>query len=131
MPAAAICVDLGLVEDRVVLVALPVLGPLARVAELLGVEVGVLLADRLQVDAQVDQDLLGDDRRQEAVERLLGAAVGIIDQVRQGIDHRPGQGRRVADFQPRLLGPALGRDAEDDLGLVLVGPDRRRRRNPS
>ena len=47
------------------------------------------------------QDLLRDDRRQEAVERLLGAAVGIIDQVRQGIDHRAGQGRRVADFQPR------------------------------
>ena len=43
--------------------------------------------------------LLRDDGRQEAVERLLGAAVGIIDQVRQGIDHRPGQGRRVADFE--------------------------------
>ena len=42
--------DLGLVEDRVVLVALPLLRPLAGVAQLLGVEVGVLLADRLQVE---------------------------------------------------------------------------------
>ena len=42
--------DLGLVEDRVVLVALPALGPLLGVADLLGVEVGPLVADRLQVE---------------------------------------------------------------------------------
>ena len=115
---------LGLVEDRVVLVTLPPLGPLAGVAEFLGVEVGVLVPDRLQVDAQVDQDFLGDDRRQEPVECLLGAAVGIIGEVGQGVDQGAGQGRGVPHLEPRLLRLALGRDAEDDLGLVLIGPDR-------
>ena len=36
--------DLGLVEDRVAIVTLPLLGPLGVVADLLGVEVGPLLA---------------------------------------------------------------------------------------
>ena len=115
---------LGLVEDRVVLVALPLLGPLAGVAQLLGVEVGVLLVDRLQVDAQVDQDLLGDDRGQEPVEGLLGAAVGIVGEIGQGVHQGAGQGGRVPHLEPRLLRLALGGDAEDDLGLVLIGPDR-------
>ena len=34
---------------------------------------------------------LRDHGGQEAVERLLGAAVGIVDEVRQGVDHRAGQ----------------------------------------
>ncbi len=121
--------DLGLVEDRVVLVALPLLGPLARVAQLLGVEVGVLVAGSPSGRAQVDQDLLGDDRRQEPVQGLLGAAVGIIGEVGQGVDQGAGQGGRVPHFEPRLLGLALGRDADDDLRL---SPDRAgsRRRRP-
>ena len=60
------------------------------------------------------QHLLRDHARQEAVERLLGAAVGILGQVRQGIDHRHRQRRRVADFEQRLLDAALGRDVDRD-----------------
>ena len=123
--------DLGLVEDRVVRVALPLLGPLARVAELLGVQVGVLLADRLQVEAQVDQDLLGDDRRQEAVQGLLGAAVGVVGEVGQGVDQGAGQRGRIAHLEPRLVGLALGRDANDDLRPSARRAGSRRRRPPS
>ena len=100
-PSLTMRADLVLVEDRVAVAPLPLLGPLRVVADLLGVEVGPLLLDVLQVQAHVQQDLLGDHRGQEAVERLLGAAVGVIDQVRQGVDHRPGQRGRVADLQPR------------------------------
>ncbi len=49
-PARAILATSACVEDRVVLVALPLLRPLAGVAQLLGVEVGVLRVDRLQVE---------------------------------------------------------------------------------
>ena len=77
------------------------------VADFLGVEIRALFLNLLQVELHVDQHLLRDHRRQEAVERLLGAAVGIVDQVGQGIDHRPGQRRRVADFEPRLIDPPL------------------------
>ena len=55
------------------------------------------------------QDLLGDDRGQEAVEGLLGAAVGVVDQVGQGIDHRPGEGGRVADLEARVCRGAAPR----------------------
>ena len=41
--------DLVLVEDRVAVEALPALGPLLVVADLLGVEVGALLLDLLEV----------------------------------------------------------------------------------
>ena len=44
--------DFGLVEDRVVLVSLGLLSSVARVAKLLGVQVGVLLANRLQIEAR-------------------------------------------------------------------------------
>ena len=63
---------------------------------------------------------LRDDGRQEAVERLLGAAIGIIDQVGQGVDHRPGQGRRIADFQPRFVDAPLGGHVERDLGRASL-----------
>ena len=61
---------------------------------------------------------------QEPVQGLLGAAVGIIGEVGQGVDQGAGQGGRVPHLEPRLLRLALGRDAEDDLGLLLIGPDR-------
>ena len=124
MPGSGHLGDLGLVEDRVVLVALPLLGALAGVAQLLGVQVGVLVADRLQIDAQVDQDLLGDDRRQEPVQGLLGAAVGVVGEIGQGVDQGAGQRGRVPHLEPRLLRLPLGGNAEDDLRLLLVGPDR-------
>ena len=70
------------------------------------------------------QDLLGDDRGQEPVQGLLGAAIGVVGQVGQGVDQRrPGwasSALRAAICSAR----ALGGDAKDDLGLVLVGPDR-------
>ena len=40
---------------------------LACITDLLGVQVGVLLANGLQVEAQVDENLLGDHRRQESI----------------------------------------------------------------
>ena len=48
------------VEDRVVLVSLPARGALACVADFLGVQVRVGRAKRLQIKAEVDQDLLCD-----------------------------------------------------------------------
>ncbi len=67
--------------------------------------------------------MLRHDRRQEAVERLLGAAVGVIDHVRQGVHHGAGQRRRVADFEARVVDAPLGRHAQRDAGRVLVRPD--------
>ena len=131
MPGAGHLGDLGLVEDRVVLVALPLLGPLARVAELLGVQVGVLVADRLQVEPEVDQDLLGDDRRQEPVQGLLGAAVGIVGEVGQGVDQGAGQGGRIPHLEPRLVRLAFGRDAERRPAPSPGRAGSRRRRLPS
>ena len=57
----------------------------------LRVQVGALLLDCLEIEAQLAECLLGDHRGQESVERLLGAAVGIVDEVGEGVDHRAGQ----------------------------------------
>ena len=91
----------------------------------------MLLANGFQVEAEVDQDLLGDDRRQEAVQGLLGAAVGVIGQVGQGVDQGACERRRIAHLEARLVRLALGGNAYDDLGLLPVGTDRRRRKLPS
>ena len=109
--------DFFLIEDRIEAVAaaaladqLPaLLDPLLVVADFLAVEVGAVLLDLLEVQLHGQQHLLRDHRRQEAIEGLLGAAVGIIDHVRQGIDHRPGQGRRIADLEHSLVDAPLGR----------------------
>ena len=72
----------------------------------------------------VQQDFLRDDRGQEAVERLLRAAVGIIDQVGQGVDHRAGQRGRIADLEPRLLRAAASSGTLDvELARGVLGPD--------
>ena len=67
---------------------------------------------------------LGDDRGQEAVERLLGAAVGIVDQVRQGVDQRAGQASASSGLRAayRTGGGPRGRDVSR--AELLVGPDR-------
>ncbi len=91
-----------LIEDGVALEAFPALGALLVVADLGGVEVGAFLLNVLQVELHPLERALGDHGGQEAVERLLGAAVGILDQVGQGVHHRAGQRRRVTHFQPRL-----------------------------
>ena len=111
--------------------ALPLLRPLLVVADFLGVQVRPLLLDVFQIELHVQQNFLGNHRRQEAVQRLLGAAVGIIDHVGQGIDHRAGQRGRVADFEPRLLRPALLRHVDRELAALVVRANRRRSTNPS
>ena len=117
--------DFGLVEDRVVLVALPLLGH-ARVASPICWAFRLVCLSRIAFRSrpEVDQDLLGDDRRQEPVQGLLGAAVGVVGEVREGVDQGAGQGGGVPHFEPRLVRLAFGRDAEDDLRLLLVRPDR-------
>ncbi len=80
-------------EDGVAVVTLPLFGALGIVADFLRVEVGAFLLDRLEVQAHLLKDLLGHDGRQEAVERLLGAAVGVIHQVGERVHHRAGEGR--------------------------------------
>ena len=106
-PALTIFVSSASSNTGLRVVAFPAFGALGGVADFLGVEVGALLLDRFEVELHSQQRLLRDDGGQEAVERLLGAAVGIIDEVGQGVDHRAGQRRRVADFEPRLLGAPL------------------------
>lgn len=96
---------------------------LGGVAELLGVEVGPLVADGFEVELHLQKDFLGDDGGQEAVEGLLGAAIGVARQVRQGVDHRPGEGRGEAGFEAGLVGPALGGDGEGDAAGVVVGAE--------
>ena len=123
--------DFVVVEHRIALEPLPAGGASPIVADFLGVEIGALFLDLLQVEAHVDQDLLGDDGRQEAVERLLGAAVGIVGQVGQGIDHRAGQRRAIAHFEHRIALPPLGGHVERDLAFGVFAAAARRRTNPS
>ena len=93
------CGDFGFVKDRVAIEAFPAFRAFHIVADFLSVQVRPLLLDRLQIETHVSQDALRDDGRQEAVERLLGAAIRVIDEIRQRIDHRPSQRRRVPHFQ--------------------------------
>src|SRR5262249_49340354 len=64
---------------------------------------------------------LDDDGGQEAVEGLLGAAVGVVHQVRQGVYQSPRQRRRVTHFQPRLGDPPVLRHVQRDGWPGLVG----------
>ena len=118
--------QLGLVEDGIRVVSLPAFGAVGGVADFLGVEVRALLLNRFEVELHPQQRLLRDDGRQEAVERLLGAAVRIIDEVGQGVDHRAGERGRVADFEPRLIGAACLRhfDFERAEPIVVGGASR-------
>ena len=100
------------VEHRIAIELLPLCSPFAIVADLLGVEIRPLVANLLQIETHFDQHFLRDDRRQEATERLLGAAVRIVDQVGESVDHRAGQRRRVANFKSRLLQAAIFRHVE-------------------
>ena len=113
---------LVVVEHRVGVKPLPTGGARFRVADFLGIQVGPHLADLLEVEAHADQDFLGDDGGQKAIERLLGAAVGIGGQIGQGIDHRGGQARAIADFEHRLALAALGGHIERDLAHCLFRP---------
>ena len=92
----------------------PARGTLTVVADFLGIEVRPFRLDRRQINVHPPQSLLRDDRRQESIEGLLGAAVGIVDQVGQGIDHRPGQASACSGF------PAESASARRSLGTVTV-----------
>ena len=76
--------------------------------------------DRLGLEAEVVQRLGRDHRRQEAAHRLLGAAVGIVDQVGQRVEHRHGQARRDLHVQLRRLGFALGGQVERDRDVIAA-----------
>jgi len=110
-----------LVEDGIALPALPLRRPFDVVADLPGVEVSPLVADRLQIDPHLEDDPLGDDSREEAVQRLLGAAVGVFDEVREGVDHRPGEGRRVTDLETGFLDASFGGDGESEAPGSIPG----------
>ena len=129
-------VEEALVEDRRFLVAVaipveeiamlvtPLLDPLLVVADLLGIEVRGLGLERLEIDAGLLQHLAGDRGREELVEGLLGAAIRIFDQVRQRIQHGPGQGRGPADLEAALFRTAVDRDGELDLAGRIARPHR-------
>ena len=116
--------DFGLIEHRIAIQPLPLFGPLGGVADFLRVQIRATLLNLLQIQAHVDEHALRDDGRQKAIQRLLGAAVGIIDQVWQGIDHGAGQRRRVANFEPRLFDASFGRHTEADFAHAVVRPQR-------
>jgi hypothetical protein len=118
---------------------------LAQVAPALWVgliDVGLLDAaeqsvrDRVGIEAELAQRPGRDRRGNKATHRLLGATVGVVDQIGQCIEHRHGQtrsdlhgqrrrsgaaGRGEAQLEPRLVGAELARLG--DLFLDAVGVD--------
>ena len=120
-PFAHHLVERFTLENRVAFESLPLLRALAVVADLLRIQIGAFVPDLLQIEVHLDQDLLRDHRGQEAVECLLGAAVGIVGQERQRIDHRAGQRGRIAHFQATLLHTTLRRHCDAHARARLVG----------
>ncbi len=108
------------VEDRIAFEALPLLGTLAIVPDLLGVEVGAFVANLVQIEIQLQQHFLGHHRGQESIECLFRAAVRVVGQVRQRIHHRACQRRRVADLQAAFLRPPLLGYRQADLVAGLL-----------
>ena len=56
---------------------------------------------RIGREAKILECFRGNCRRQETAHGLLGAAVWIVDQIRQRIEHRHGHTRRHLDHQTR------------------------------
>ena len=97
--------ELGRVEDRVLGVEADVLALLdARAPPPVG---RAHLLHVLQLDAHVLERLEREHGRQEAADRLLGAAVGVIEAVGQGVHHGADQAGGELHLQLRQLGPAL------------------------
>ena len=71
----------SIVENAIAdpLVFLPLLGPILGDANFLGVEIHPLFLDGLEVEAHVEQHFVSDDHGNEPIQRLLRAAVGVID----------------------------------------------------
>ena len=78
------------IKDGIAFEAFPSFGTLARVTDLLSIEVVACVANFLQVDLHLDEHLLSNHRGQESVERLLGAAVGEFCHVGQCVHHGTG-----------------------------------------
>jgi len=116
------------IEDGIDVGAFPLRGPLQVVADFLRVQVGELRFDVLEVQVHAQQHFLRDHRGQEARERLLCAAVGIVDEVRNGIDHGAGESRRITDFDAAVFRTALGRNGEAQRRRSLFRTDRARKR---
>jgi hypothetical protein len=115
------CARDRLVEDGVgFTVALPPIGRPPGVADLLRIEIGALVADRLEVEPHRDERALRDDGRDEAVERLLGAAVGLIDEVRQRAHPGGGDAGEVADVEAAVLGKPLVGNADETSNAVTL-----------
>jgi hypothetical protein len=80
----------------------------------------VFLGQRCQIHLHLLQCLVGDDDREESVERLFGAAVGIIGQVGKRVDHRGRQAWGDAHHQPRLIRSTFLGDIQRHLALALL-----------
>ena len=95
-----------------------------RGADLLRVEIRPLLANGLEIESRPAEDSLSDHGGQEPVECLLGAAVRVVGEVRQGVDECAGEAWRVADLDPRI-GPAAGLgDLDREPGRTAIAADR-------
>ena len=70
--------------------ALPLCHAFLVVTDFLWVEVGAFVSHILEVDAHFLDQFLGDHGGHEAVQRLLGAAVGVFHEVGDGIDDAAG-----------------------------------------
>ena len=70
----------------------PLSPPLLRVAQLLRIQVHAFSFECLQINPQLFERIAGNHGGQEAIQRLLRAAVGIVQQVGDGIQHGHGQG---------------------------------------
>lgn len=67
---------------------------------------------RCQVDAQLLQRAPRDHGRQEPAHGLLGAAVGVAQQKRQGVDHHRGDRRVQVNLHQRRIGGHLPRHGQ-------------------
>ncbi len=74
----------------------------------------------LTVEPQALERAGGDHRGQEAAHRLLGAAVGVVDQVGQRVEHRHGHARRDLDGHRGRAGAALARQVQRHAHVVAA-----------
>ena len=76
--------------------------------------------DRLAGHAEILECLRDDRRREEPAHRLLGAAVRIVDQIRDRVEHRDRHARRHGHAHLGRSGTALAGEVDPDLGGVSV-----------
>ena len=76
---------------------------------------------RVQINPSIAQGMGDLHRRQEAVQRLLDAAVRVVGEIRQGVERGGGQRRVDLHQQGRASGFVLLRDRDGQLRYGLVG----------